>query len=74
MRKKMKELECDVKRERGILVREKRNGMVAYEAGGFTTEFTEGAEKRMSQRRKWEMSQRIRVRATLRAMDVVIGK
>ena len=38
-----------------------------------TTEFTEDAEK-ADQRRKWEMSQRIRVRPTLRAMEVVIGK
>jgi hypothetical protein len=67
MRKKMLETVRDVKGERRISRRTRNRSR------GLTTEFTEDAEK-ADQRRKWEISHRTRVRPTLRAMDVVIGK
>jgi hypothetical protein len=66
MREKMNETEGDVKRERGIFEGERRNGLVAYHRGH--------GEDGVDQRRKWEMSQRRRVRPALRRMEVAIGK
>jgi hypothetical protein len=56
-------------KERKRILRENADGTVAY-----LGVLPQSSQRRCGQRRKWEMSQRMRVRPTLRAMEVVIGK